>query len=144
MGTSTNGGEVNAPLQQAVYELLSAGGLTVPGTPPRAVRVYDNVPEGTATPYVTIGEDSLEPDDTDDSRGAEGVVEVVVWTGKEHAGRATAKLIADQIYELVHQAALTVTGYTLARLFWDSSGNFDEVDGLTRRTVLGVRVLLQE
>jgi hypothetical protein len=129
-------------LQQALFTLLD-GNLTW-GDSAAVVPVYDSVPQRTASPYVTIGEDNLEPVDTDDSRGAEGIAELTVWTGKEHAGRKVGKEIADQIYALAHQAKPTVAGYTLAALFWDSSENFDEVDGATRRTVEGYRVLLQE
>lgn len=129
-------------LQTAIYTALTAeGGLTVGTT---AVPVLDNVPQGTATPYVTIGEDALEPFDSDDSRGSEGIVEISIYTGREYAGRKTAKAIADAIYLRLHQAKPAVVGYTLAALFWDSSNNFDEVDGITRRTVEGFRALLQE
>lgn len=129
-------------LQQATYELLTdSGGLVLAGN---VIPVYDTVPEGTPTPYVTIGEDSLEPDDTDDSRGATALVEISVWTGKEYAGRRTAKLVADLIYERAHQAKPAVAGYTLAAFFWTSSSNVDEVDGITRRLVETFRVFLQE
>jgi hypothetical protein len=131
---------MRAALQQAVFDLLN-GALTLNGQP---VAVYDNVPEKTATPYVTIGEDALEQVDTDDSLGAEGIVEVTIWTGREYAGRRTAKLVADQVYTVLHQAKPTVTGYTLAALFFETSDGFDEVDGATRRRVEGYRVLLQE
>lgn len=138
-------------LQQAVYDLLTAGGgLVVAGIGPSGgaltVAVLDNVPQGTATPYVTIGEDNLEggPARTDDSEGAEGIVEITIYTGLEHSGRKTAKLIADAVQARLNLAKPSVSGYTLAALFWDSSANFDEVDGLTRRTVEGYRALLQE
>ena len=129
-------------LQTAIYAALTAdGGLVLDGA---AVPVFDNVPQGTATPYVTIGEDTLEPEDTDDSRGSDGFVEVSIYTGREYAGRKTAKAIADQVYARLHQAKPAVVGYTLAALFWESSNNFDEVDGITRRTVESFRALLQE
>lgn len=131
---------MRSAVQQAIFDLLNEQ-LVVDG---RTVPVYDSVPQRTAPPYVTIGEDQLEPFDTDDSRGAEGIVELTVWSGKEHAGRRVAKLIGDEIYDLAHRAKPTVTGYTLAALFWDSSDNVDESDGATRRTVEGYRVLLQE
>ena len=141
MGAAPHGGEnVRTAVQQAIYDALN-GNLALDEAP---VPVLDNVPQTTSTPYVTIGEDQLEPVDTDDSRGAEGILEVTVWTGREYAGRKTAKAVADQIYLILHQAKPTVAGYTLAALFWDSSEEFDEVDGATRRTVEGYRVLLQE
>jgi hypothetical protein len=131
---------MRTPLQQAVFDLLN-GALTLDGNP---VAVYDNVPEKTATPYVTVGEDALEEARTDDSYGAEGIVEVTIWTGREYAGKRTAKLIADQVQAILDLAKPTVAGYSLAALFWDSSDGFDEVDGATRRRVEGYRVLLQE
>lgn len=132
---------IRSPLQQALYDALTTPPLELDGRP---VSVFDAVPQGTPSPYVTIGEDSLEPDDTDDSRGSEGVLEVSIWSGREYAGRKQAKDIGDAIYARLHQAELAVAGYTLAALFWDSSENFDEADGATRRTVEGYRVLLQE
>ena len=129
-------------LQQAIYDLLTAdGGLVIDS---RSISVYDSVPQRSPTPYVTIGEDNLEPVNTDDSKGAEGVAEVTIWSGIDHAGRKLAKQVADLVQDRLDQQKPTVAGYTLAALFWDSTDNFDEADGATRRTVEGYRVILQE
>lgn len=126
-------------LQVALLEFVTTPPLELEGV---TIKVFDSVPSGQPKPYITLGEDNLEPDDTDDSHGAEILAEFTIYS--EYAGRKEAKRVADLLHERLHEATLTVPGYTLARAFLNSSDNFDEVDGATRRTVETYRVLLQE
>lgn len=123
---------MRSALQQAVYDRLSA--LSVP--------VYDDVQQSTPMPYVVIGEDALQSADTDDSRGAEGTIEIHVWT--DSAGRKQGKDIADAIYTVLHHAQLEVQGYSLAAAFWEESDALDDGDGVIRDVVETYRVLLHE
>ena len=120
-------------LQAAVYARLN-GYLTAP--------VFDFVPPGTKTPYVTVGEDNFTPDDTDDSLGGEAFVEIEIWSTYE--GKKEAKALAKAIYQRMHRAELEVDGYSLAVAHWDSSDSFEEPDGKTTRAVEIYRVVIHE
>lgn len=120
-------------LQQALYELLQ---------PELSCPVYDDVPQHAAMPYVVIGEDSFESDDTDDSRGGEATCEIHIWS--DYAGRKQGKEIADDVYEALHQTELNVDGYSLAVALWESSDSLDDADGVVRDQVDTYRVILHE
>lgn len=120
-------------VQSAVFARLN-GHLSAP--------VFDYVPEGTKPPYVTIGEDTFTPDDTDDSLGGEAFVEIEIWSTYE--GKKEAKALAKAIRDRMHRASLEVEGYSFAVAHWDSSDTFEEPDGETTRTVETYRILIHE
>src|SRR5690606_21636024 len=104
--------------------------------------VFDRVPDGAKTPYVAIGEDTFDADDTDDSLGGEAYIEIEIWSTYE--GKKEAKTIARQIKQRLHRAYLNVEGFSLAAAHWESSDTFSEPDGETTRTVETYRILIHE
>lgn len=120
-------------VQAALYAYLN-GHISAP--------VYDKVPETASTPYVSIGEDSFEPDDTDESLGGEVFIELEIWSTYE--GKKEAKTIARQIKQRLHRSYLNVEGFSFAAAHWESSDTFAEPDGETTRAVETYRILIHE
>lgn len=134
-------------LQTAIYSLLNtdtgSGGLRNVTTP-LVLGIFDQagVPEGQLFPYLTIGEFFSEPLTT---WGAEGEVVralVHVWTRKR--GYKDAFTILNRVNVLLGDAALTVTGYSLARsIFQEYNSVHEPLEDVEH--VMGVyRVWLQE
>lgn len=92
--------------QQAIFTALS-GHISA--------AVYDDAPDlpagmpSEAFPYVVIGDDTVEPWDTDDTLGAEVTVTLHIWS--RGAGMKQAKAIAGEIYTILHRASLSASGY---------------------------------
>lgn len=130
-------------IQKAIYDALSGNsGLasTVSG-------VYDNVPQAidsganSAFPYVTIGEDVLTPWDTDNSVGVSCSITIHVWSRSK--GRKQVKTIQGLIYDILHRADLSVTGYAFVTLEFDSEQSMLDPDGQTQHGVQTFRLVME-
>ncbi len=124
-------------LQHAVYQQLSADSqlLTLVNA------VYDRPPQGSAFPYITIGESKISDWSTKTTTGTEQVFAVHAWS--RNGGRKEAATIMERVYMLLHQAGLTVTGQVLVSLRFVSSEIMLENDGFTYHGVMEFRALLQ-
>jgi hypothetical protein len=90
--------------QTAVYGRLH-GDATLAAMAP----VYDEVPEGTAYPYVAISGLDATPDNTLGELGSSVVITLNVWS--RYRGYAEAQRIAARIDALLDHQPLSVTGY---------------------------------
>lgn len=106
----------------AVYAALTAddkaGGLLDPNGP-LVAGVWDNVPEGTAPPYVQLGEFSETPENTTTSRGAHVQAMLRIYT-EDTQGFAQAARVIDRLDALLDEVLGDVTGLatTLNGLGW--------------------------
>lgn len=116
-------------IQKAVYERLTDQ-LNVP--------VYDDVPQNTKLPYVTIGEDDSEAWDTDDSLGLDTDITIHVWS--EYAGRKEAKELMGQIYNALNRHELVVDGMHTVDCIFEYQDIFLDPDGVTRHGVIRFRL----
>jgi len=98
--------------------------------------VYDYFPQqddsGSAVefPFVTIGDDILEPWDTMSDTGIQATVTVHVWS--KYEGKKEVKDIQDEIYNALHRQILAVgTGYNFVGCDLDDSRVIIEGDGVT-------------
>lgn len=129
-----------AELQKAVFDRLS--GFT--GMPD----VYDHVPQPTdggsdvPFPYVTIGDDTHVPFDTDDSVGSEATITIHSWSRTR--GRKEVKEIQASIRAALQRFELNVLGFALVTIEFESSDSFMDPDTLTRHGVSIFRVLLDQ
>jgi hypothetical protein len=127
-------------LHKAVFERLSG----FSGLPD----VYDHVPQqrdsgsDVSFPYITVGDDTHVPFDTDDSVGAESTITVHAWSRKR--GRAEVKGIQAGIREALQRFDLDVEGFALVTIEFDYSESFMDQDTLTRHGVQRFRVLLDQ
>ena len=97
--------DVLLPLQGAVRSLLLAD-VTLAG---KVSGVFDSVPEGTAFPYVTIGDATSNPDNAHDRFGARSTVTLHVWSA--YHGYLEALDIADDLLRLLDHQPLAVAGH---------------------------------
>ena len=126
------------PVQVAVYQDLIAY------TPlmNRVTGVYDHVPQGTAYPYVVIGEDTAIEWDTDTSDGVESTLTIHVWSRLK--GRRETKEIMELIYDALHRAELQIEGLHSVFCYWEFSETFLDPDGETRHGVTRFRIKAEE
>lgn len=122
-------------VQQIVYDALTAYG-------PLTATVYDSTPQDSAFPYVTIGEDIVNQDDTDSELSVAASVTVHVWSRKR--GRKETKELQGHIYDALHRAALTKAGFKVVSMDFQTATSFVDADGLTRHGVQEFRMLLEK
>lgn len=94
--------DAQGALQTGLYSALNGNvGATV----------YDTVPQGTAYPYVTIGDSTAVDWDTKSEVGQDHTVTIHTWVrGKS---RLAAKTIMGAIFGLLHRGSITVAGHSV-------------------------------
>jgi hypothetical protein len=114
-------------LQKAIYATLIADAPLVAllgGT-----RIYDDVPRGTAFPYVTFGPSTTRDWSTGTEAGSEHVLTLRVWS--KAGGEKEVHVVLDAIRAALHEAALTLSGHRLVSLRHETSDATREADGET-------------
>jgi hypothetical protein len=129
-----------AALQDALYAALasSAALQALIGVP---ARVFDHVPDGTAFPYVEIGEVSARRFDSASRNGLDCTVTLNVWS--RYSGRREAKQILDAIYAVLHDGSLSVAGNAHVLTSFQSAETKRDDDGLTYHGLVKYRVIVQ-
>jgi hypothetical protein len=99
-------------LQQAVFAALAADArltaLIGPG------RIWDDVPQGAALPYVTLGPVTTEDWSTGTEHGTEHLLAVHVWSGAR--GKKQAHEVLGAIQAALHDRPLSLAGHRLINL----------------------------
>lgn len=126
------------PLQQAVYAAL-AGDATL--TALAAGGVHDHVPQDQPFPFVQIGEATVRDWSAKTFDGAEHTLTIHAWA--RGRGRKGVKEIMARIHEVLHNAALAVTGHTLVLLRFEFADAMEDPDGLTYHGVTRFRAVTQ-
>tara|TARA_R100001510_G_scaffold21831_1_gene19115 strand:+ start:469 stop:876 length:408 start_codon:yes stop_codon:yes gene_type:complete len=125
-------------LQTAIFSLLS-GDSTLDGLIGNN-RIYDEVPQNSAYPYVVIGEETTIDAGTKDKDAQEFTQTIHIWS--RYRGSKQTKEIAQRIYTLLHNVAISVSGAS----FVNSRNEFFTIllddDGLTRHGVMRFRVVI--
>lgn len=119
-------------LQEAVYSRLNSN-LSCP--------VYDAVPPNAEFPYVTIGEVTAIPFDTDDSVGFESTITIHVWS--RYNGFAQIKRIQREIYSRLHRKTFDVDKYDLVGCNFEFSETILDPDGATRHGISRYRIITE-
>ena len=96
-------------LQKAIYSKLNDA--TISGASISDVPVYDDVPEGTSAPYINIGEETAINDGTKTVDAVEHTLTIHIWS--EYRGRYEIKHIMEQVYQNLHNTAISVSGASL-------------------------------
>jgi hypothetical protein len=112
-------------LQKAIFETLTGDGALMA----LVEGVHDHVPLGAGLPYVTVGEDAIEPFAAKTFVGARHVLTLHVWSRAR--GRAETKAIIERLRALLDRAALALEGATLIDLRFTGAATLLEDDGLT-------------
>tara|TARA_R110002012_G_scaffold220650_1_gene392314 strand:- start:5 stop:406 length:402 start_codon:yes stop_codon:yes gene_type:complete len=102
--------------------------------------VYDFVPEGTAFPYVKIGEQTMVDNGTKNKKGTDFTIEV--HTFSRYRGSVEIKNIMSVVYDILHESSLSVSGADLINMRFEFSDIIKENDGLTTHGVQRFRVFV--
>ena len=123
-------------LQQTVFNALDQS-----STLQNLVKdVYDFVPEGTAFPYVKIGEQTMVDNGTKNKQGTDFTIEV--HTFSRYRGSVEIKNIMSVVYDILHESSLSVSGADLINMRFEFSDIIKENDGLTTHGVQRFRVFV--
>jgi hypothetical protein len=108
-------------LQQAIFAALSADAALTALL--GAGRIHDDVPQGTALPYLAIGQaterDWSTGSDPDTDEGREHSLTLHVWSGAR--GKKEAHEMLAAVRAALHDAPLTLTGHRLVSLRHEAS-----------------------
>lgn len=104
-----------------------------------SVPSYDFVPPDAGDKYVTMGSHTVADAPSKDIDGEEMTVEVHQWDST-HRGRMGVLAMQGEIYTALHNASLTVDGFSLTYIWFEFSTSFLDEDGLTMHGVMRFRV----
>jgi len=124
-------------LQTAVYARLSSDSNL---TSTLGSGVYDEVPQGSAYPFVQIGDDSTMDYSTKDVAGSETTLSLHVWS-QDHGSKQTKDII-DRVHTLLHDANLSVTGFNFINIRMEFSDIIRDPDGITRHGIMRFRAIV--
>jgi hypothetical protein len=126
-------------LQQAIYASLTSDSalLALLG----GARVYDDVPDRKAFPYVTFAPAGERDWSTASDTGAEHSVVLHVWS--RAAGRQEALAIIQALRVCLHDAALELSGYRLVNLRHETSDVRRDADGETFQGIVRFRAVTE-
>lgn len=130
-------------VQAAIYAALTGSAplmAAVTGVYDHVPQLDDRTPPDGGFPFVVIGEDDVDEDDTDTSLGFHIEAEVHVWS--RYRGRKEVKDIQGLIYDALHRQVLAVAGYAFVDCFFDQSRTILDPDGKTRHGVSIFRVTI--
>ena len=108
------------------------------GDPPR---LFDDVPQDTPFPYVTLGEVTTLDWSTSTELGSEH--RFVIHTWSRYGGRKEIKSIMSVVYDLLHDADLPISGHVLVNLRFLFSDVFRDADGETYHGVMRFRAVTE-
>jgi hypothetical protein len=127
------------PLQQSIFAALTADtaltALIGPG------RVYDDVPQASPLPYVTLGPVTAQDWSTGSESGTEHLVTVHVWSGA--GGKKQAHDILAAIRSALHDQPLSVAGHRLINLRHERSDIRRTPDGEATHGTARIRAVTE-
>ena len=124
------------------YELALQGELYEALNGAISCSVYDEAPQGSAFPYVTIGDTVAVEFDTVTTKGAYASFDVHVWSRKH--GMKETKEILGEIYNALHQVKLTNAEYTFTECYFVQSTTMVDADGITRHGITEFKTIIEE
>jgi hypothetical protein len=114
-------------LQQSIFAALTADAaltaLIGPG------RIYDDVPQGSALPYLTLGQSTARDWSTATSDGTEHILTLHVWSNAK--GKKQAHEVLAAVRSALHDQPLTLAGHRLVNLRHEFSEARRSPDGET-------------
>ena len=104
--------------------------------------VFTHVPQDLkAYPYVILYESALEGNDNDCHLGFDGVINIHSWSDQRDV--AIIGNIQKSIYDVLHHADLTMSGYVPFELHQEFETILRDPDGITLHVVQRFRILIQ-
>ena len=128
------------PLQQGLHAALS-GDAALQALLGDPARIFDQVPQDSAFPYLVIGEDTTGPFDTKTESGMEHRLTIHSWS--RYRGLKETKQLMAAVTDALDGASLSVSGHELVLIRQEFGATFLDPDGLTRHGVQRFRALTQ-
>ena len=119
-------------LQGAIVAALKASAVA-------GGRIYDQVPQSTDFPYVSIGEMQVIDDDAEYVGGVEVYATLHVWS--RAAGKPEAANIAAAVRGAIHEQDLRLPFWRLVEIRHQSTRLMTDPDGITAHGVMTFRAL---
>ena len=109
-----------------------------------STRVYDEPPQGVTFPYLRFGDINPTAFDTDTKVGATVAITLEA-NSRSASGRVEAVKIVEAVNAALHrqEASVTVTGFTLVELIFETHNVTRDPDGRGYTAVIALRALLE-
>ena len=127
-------------LQKSIYAALVAANIT-DANGDAITGVFDDVEEGTAYPYITVGEETAIDAGTKDKDAHEHSITLHIWS-QYRGGRKEVKEIMQQVFSALHNNDITISGASLVNIRHEFEQTLVEADGITRHGVMRFRVVV--
>ena len=124
-------------LQSGIYTVLNSDSTL---TNTLGASIFDEVPEESTYPFVSLGEETSVDFNTKDLDGGSITVNIDVWS--QYKGAKETKQIMDRIHTLLHNGSVSVSGFNLIRLQFEFSDVMRDPDGVTRHGVMRFRAII--
>lgn len=110
-----------------------------------STRVYDEPPQDVVFPYIRFGGIDTTSFDTDTTEGAEIAVSFECHS-RSPSGRVEAARVAEAIKSALHrqEAAVTVTGYNLVELIFETYSVTRDNEGRGYTAIVALQAMLEE
>ena len=125
-------------LQERVYSTLNGDG-TLGGL---INGVFDSVPDGQTLPVVIIGAQSTSDNGSKTLDGRDYIFNVDVYS--DYRGMKEIKNIQKEIYRLLHESSLSVSGASFVDCRCEFTTDILEDDGITRHGVMRFRAFVMD
>ncbi len=126
-------------LQKGIYDTLanSAAVTSLLG----GTKIFDDVPQATTYPYLTLGQ-TIERDwSTGSEEGTEHIVTLHVWS--RAGGKQEAQAILGKIHEALHDSPITLADHHLVNLRHEYAEARQEPDGETYHGIARFRAVTE-
>lgn len=126
-------------LQKSIFSTLTADAavLAILGAP----RIYDDVPQRTALPYVTLGQTVARDWSTGTEDGCEHLLTLHVWSRAE--GRREVHELMSAVKTALHDHLLALEGHRLVNLRHELSEARRDADGETYHGIVRLRAVTE-
>ena len=126
-------------LQKAIYSGLQAN--TVVTGLLGGQRIFDDVPQRTELPYLTLGQSTVSDWSTGTDAGTEHVLTIHAWSRAD--GRREAHELMEAVRSVLHDAPLALEGHVLVNLLHERSEARREPDGETIHGIVRLRAVTE-
>ncbi len=128
-------------LQKSVFTVLNSANIT-DAAGSAITGVFDDVPEGTAYPYIVVGEESSNNISTKSLDMHEHTLTIHTWS--QYRGLKEIKVIMKQIYDNLNDVSLSVTGGQAVNMKQEFLTTLVDADGITRHGVMRFRAVVSD
>jgi hypothetical protein len=128
-------------LQKSVFGVLNSANIT-DAAGSAITGVFDDVPEGTAYPYIVVGEESSNNISTKSLDMHEHTLTIHTWS--QYRGLKEIKVIMKQIYDNLNDVSLNVTGGQAVNLKQEFLTTLVDADGITRHGIMRFRAVVSD